>query len=140
MGPCGSRYSQGDETDFLIRLSSAGHRAWFCNEAVVEHIVRPIQLTESWILQKATHFARSEYILAARHGFRVAGSTGTGLYATHKAWLTDSVRTAFLAGQRTEEAFKLRWEASLARGRAQGARWLARQKVAATLSRDSAGT
>jgi glycosyltransferase involved in cell wall biosynthesis len=140
LGPSGSRYSQGDETDFLIRLSAAGHRAWFCREAAVRHIIKPIQLTERWILEKAAHFARSEYVLASRHGFRIDGSAAAGLYGTHKAWLTDSLRTVFARlSETTEPGFGVRWERRLSRGRAQGARWLAKQKATAAFRRDRGG-
>jgi hypothetical protein len=140
LGPRGSRYSQGDETDFLIRVASSGHRAWFCREAVVRHIIRPIQLTDRWVLEKAVHFARSEYVLAWRHGFEPDDPRATGVCGTHRSWATHSLRAALTrSGEPVEEAFRARWTRSLSRGRAQAARWVARQKVAAALRREGRG-
>jgi glucosyl-dolichyl phosphate glucuronosyltransferase len=54
VGPNGSRrsYTMGGEFELLRRLSQAGCRAWFTAEARVQHIVRPEQLTEAWILER----------------------------------------------------------------------------------------
>jgi glycosyltransferase involved in cell wall biosynthesis len=45
-------YIMGGDTDFVCKLHAAGHRAWFVAEAKVQHMVRPDQLTESWILRR----------------------------------------------------------------------------------------
>ena len=45
-------YVMGGEFDLLRRLSEAGFRAWFVAEARVQHIIRPEQLTEDWILER----------------------------------------------------------------------------------------
>lgn len=54
VGPDNSRrtYIMGSETDFVERLAASGHRAFFVPAARVQHIVRPDQLTESWILRR----------------------------------------------------------------------------------------
>ena len=53
VGPRGSSYPMGSETEILLRLSRQGHRAWFIKEAIVEHFVRKEQLQESWVLRRA---------------------------------------------------------------------------------------
>ncbi len=54
VGPDNSRraYVMGGESDFVLRVMAAGHRAWFAADARVQHMVRPNQLTEPWILQR----------------------------------------------------------------------------------------
>src|SRR5271166_1470886 len=55
IGPDSTRpsYAMGSETEFIGRLDAAGHRGWFVPEAAVRHIIRPEQLTERWILDRA---------------------------------------------------------------------------------------
>jgi glucosyl-dolichyl phosphate glucuronosyltransferase len=54
VGPDNSRraYVMGGESDFVLRIMAAGHRAWFVADARVQHMIRPNQLTEPWILQR----------------------------------------------------------------------------------------
>ena len=62
VGPDESRrlYAMGGETEFLRRLEAAGHLGWFVPEAVVGHIIRPEQLDEAWILQRAYRYGIGE--------------------------------------------------------------------------------
>ncbi len=62
VGPDESRalYAMGGETEFLRRVEAAGHTGWFVPEAVVGHIVRPEQLDETWILQRAYRYGIGE--------------------------------------------------------------------------------
>ena len=62
VGPDESRrlYAMGGETEFLRRVEAAGHSGWFVPEAVVGHIVRPEQLDEAWILQRAYRYGIGE--------------------------------------------------------------------------------
>ncbi len=55
IGPDGTRpfYAMGSETEFIGRLAARGARAWFVAGAAVAHIVRPEQLTEAWVLDRA---------------------------------------------------------------------------------------
>ncbi len=55
IGPDGTRpfYAMGSETELIGRLAAGGARAWFVAEASVAHIVRPEQLTERWVLDRA---------------------------------------------------------------------------------------
>lgn len=63
IGPNASQthYRMGSESSFTARLQAGGARARFVAEAVVHHIVRPEQMTEGWILDRAY-----------RHGLGVA--------------------------------------------------------------------
>ena len=62
IGPDQSRttYAMGGETEFLRRVEAAGYRSWFVPEAVVRHIIRPEQLDERWILQRAYRYGIGE--------------------------------------------------------------------------------
>jgi len=64
IGPRGSSYPMGSETEFVRRLLQQGHRAWYVAEAVVEHFIRKSQMNVSWILQRAVRYGRGQYRLA----------------------------------------------------------------------------
>jgi hypothetical protein len=46
----------GSETELLRRLHGQGHAGWFAAEARVTHIIRPEQLEERWIFDRAYRF------------------------------------------------------------------------------------
>jgi hypothetical protein len=52
-------YTMGSETELLRRLHGQGHATWFAAEARVTHIIRPEQLEEPWILDRAYRFGLS---------------------------------------------------------------------------------
>ncbi len=62
VGPDESRrlYAMGGETEFLRRVEAAGYSGWFVPESVVGHIIRPEQLGEDWILQRAYRYGIGE--------------------------------------------------------------------------------
>ena len=51
----------GSETELLQRLLRAGHKMRWTRSAAVEHIVRPEQLSDDWILGRATRQGRGMY-------------------------------------------------------------------------------
>jgi len=53
VGPGAGSYAMGGETEFTRRVALAGVRAWFCNAALVRHLIRPHQLTRAWALERA---------------------------------------------------------------------------------------
>ena len=55
IGPDSTRqfYPMGGETEFFRRLEAQGHRGCFVPGASVHHIVRPEQMEEGWILDRA---------------------------------------------------------------------------------------
>lgn len=58
IGPTGSSYVMGSETEFLERASDAGHTAVYVPSAIVFHQIRPEQLTHSWIRGRAFRVGR----------------------------------------------------------------------------------
>jgi L-malate glycosyltransferase len=61
IGPNGRSYAMGSETFLTLRIAQLGHRAWFLPDIVVEHIIRPRQLTPEWLRQRALNFGRGLY-------------------------------------------------------------------------------
>jgi len=58
IGPAGTNYVMGSETDFLLRASDSGHTAVYVPSALVYHQIRPEQLTHSWICGRAFRVGR----------------------------------------------------------------------------------
>ena len=58
IGPCGSSYPMGSETELVLRLCDQGHKAWHVRLAVVEHLVRAEQMDQAWVMQRAIRFGR----------------------------------------------------------------------------------
>lgn len=61
VGPNGGAYAMGSETQLTRRLGDDGHQSHFCKAATVGHYIRPQQLTEQAILQRAWRFGRGKY-------------------------------------------------------------------------------
>ena len=124
IGPSGSDYPMGSETELLFRLGRAGHRAWCVPRAVVEHLVREEQLREDWVLQRAVRWGRGRYRMSQnpklwfgvpRHLFRDMPREGVFMAA---AWLS----------RKKDALFRARWRFNILRGMAIEARNMARQK------------
>ena len=58
IGPAGSSYVMGSETEFLLRASNAGHTAVYVPSAFVCHQMRPEQLTHPWICGRTSRVGR----------------------------------------------------------------------------------
>jgi glycosyltransferase involved in cell wall biosynthesis len=58
IGPRGTNYAMGSESELLMRLDRQGHKAWYVQHAVVEHLVRSEQLNEAWVMQRMTRHGR----------------------------------------------------------------------------------
>ncbi len=70
IGPQGSSYPMGSETQLLRKLVRAGHRAWHCEEVVVEHIIEKSKMSREWALRRAIRFGRGQYRMAAEESTR----------------------------------------------------------------------
>jgi hypothetical protein len=60
VGPCGTNYAMGSESQLLWHLQQRGHEAWFVNDAIVEHFIRAQQLDLSWVLKRAVRLGRGQ--------------------------------------------------------------------------------
>jgi len=65
VGPNGSSYAMGSETELVVRLARLGYRIRCVPDAEVEHFIRHYQLNRDWILRRATRFGRGQLRLAA---------------------------------------------------------------------------
>jgi glycosyltransferase involved in cell wall biosynthesis len=126
IGPSGSDYPMGSETELLFRLGRARHKAWCVPGAVVEHLVREEQLREDWVLQRAMRWGRGRYRMSQnpklwfgvpRHLFRDIPKEAALLVL---AWLS----------RKRDALFRARWRFNVLRGMATEARQLAREKTA----------
>jgi L-malate glycosyltransferase len=61
LGPRGSNYQQGDETEFLERVARTGVRCWHCKSMIVAHIIRKHQMTKQWLLRRAIPIGRAAF-------------------------------------------------------------------------------
>lgn len=61
IGPQGSNYAMGSETELVQRLAREGHKAWHVQCAIVEHFIRDYQMSESWVLGRALRYGRGSF-------------------------------------------------------------------------------
>jgi len=128
VGPSGTDYAMGSETDFNVRLGEAGFKAWFCPQARVEHIVRKHQMTREWVLGRAKRFGRGMY---RRYLIRQRETPpllfGVPRYLLRKiAWR--GLRWALAAALRRPGRFLERWELNYLLGCAVQARQFYRSR------------
>lgn len=108
IGPCGSSYAMGGETELVLRLARQGHKAWHVHGAVVEHFIREYQMDKSWLLSRAILFGRGRFRLS--QGEQPAALPRWPLLAAYLAprmcrrivriagaWLTSNERKLFTA-------------------------------------------
>ena len=134
MGPRGSSYPIGGETDFVMRLERQGHKAWHVQGAVVEHLVQEAQLNKTWVLQRAIRFGRGQYRLNNKHEIANAKLwMGTPPYLLREILKEGLSVTAAWVSFRQEALFRSRWRFNFRRGQATEARILARELPRALL-------
>lgn len=64
IGPSGSNYAMGSETELTLRLGQQGHKAWHVRDCIVEHFIRNYQMDKSWVLRRAIRFGRGQFRLS----------------------------------------------------------------------------
>jgi glycosyltransferase involved in cell wall biosynthesis len=64
IGPSGTDYPMGSESELVEKLGRQGHKAWHVHDAIVEHFIRDHQLDKSWILKRAIRFGRGQLRLS----------------------------------------------------------------------------
>lgn len=68
IGPTPGSYAMGSETEFTQRVALAGHLSWYCPEAVVRHLVRAEQMTESWLYGRLQRYGRGALLQELARG------------------------------------------------------------------------
>jgi glycosyltransferase involved in cell wall biosynthesis len=83
IGPCGSQYAMGSESELLFRLRDDGFRFIHVPTARVKHVVRPEQTEFAWLLGRAHRLGRGGRRLGGKVGFgrdlRLFGLKWTGI-------------------------------------------------------------
>ena len=116
IGPDGATvYAMGSETEFTTRLERHGHRATFVADALVEHLIRPHQLEEAWILARAYRHGLGQQRTVSGPGRR---RPSLGLWRAkllvRYAWL--SLLRPAAPWLDAREGFRLCWEHEWHRG------------------------
>jgi glycosyltransferase involved in cell wall biosynthesis len=131
IGPRGSNYAMGSETELVMRLGRQGHKAWHVQGAVVEHFIRSHQMDKSWVLGRAIRFGRGMFRMSVMAGApAVPYWLGVPVHLlpklfkkgakTAKAWLSFNEQAFFSA----------RWEFNYLLGHVIEARCLRRERCA----------
>jgi glycosyltransferase involved in cell wall biosynthesis len=63
IGPRGTDYAMGSESELTIRLEGVGQKAWFVPQAPVEHFIRKEQFKTSWVMARAYRYGRGDFRL-----------------------------------------------------------------------------
>ena len=117
IGPQGSNYAMGSETEFVRRLANRGHSSWHASEAQVEHFIRGFQMTREWILGRGFRFGRGMYRIRRTEGQSDFPSWfGVPRYLLRELARQSALLAKGLLTFRAETAFRARWELSVLRG------------------------
>ena len=63
IGPCGTNYPMGSETELVKRLCGKEGKAWHVSGAIVEHFIRDYQMQKSWVYRRAVRYGRGMFRL-----------------------------------------------------------------------------
>lgn len=117
IGPNGSQYAMGSETEFALRISQQGVASWFCRNAVVRHIIRAHQIEKSWILSRAFRSGRGLY----RRQLTVGKKSGPEMFGVPR-WIIRQIAGQVMAACKAtiwgdvDKAFDARWSLEVYRG------------------------
>jgi glycosyltransferase involved in cell wall biosynthesis len=134
IGPRGSSYPMGSETELLLRLGRQGHLAWHVPSAVVEHFIRQEQLTMQWVLRRAIRFGRGQYRLYGPAEPEKKSWMGVPRYLLRKQCKQCALIFWSSLFFRKEAFFRARWRFNFFKGQLIEARNLAREQSERKLS------
>ena len=110
IGPKGSNYPMGSESELINRLLRSGCLGWYCPGAVAEHFIPQSHLEKTWILGRAVRYGRGMYRLTMVER-KIAGVFWLGVpLRIFRGMLEEQIRIlmALLSFNR-EECFQARW-------------------------------
>lgn len=117
IGPRGTNYAMGSETEFVKRLERNGYAAWHVANAQVEHLIRDFQLTRSWILRRAVRLGRGQYRIGLAE---LTPDLPTWLGVPRHLFKEAARQTVLLSKGlltlRGETIFRAQWELNVLRG------------------------
>lgn len=58
VGPGPGNYIMGSEVEFNLRLADHGYTAWYCPDAIVQHIILKHETTKRWLKKRAQKFGK----------------------------------------------------------------------------------
>jgi glycosyltransferase involved in cell wall biosynthesis len=117
IGPQGSNYAMGSETEFVNRLASQGHTAWHVRNAQVEHFIRDFQMTSSWIMGRAIRFGRGLYRVGSKEqSTELPTWLGVPRYLFKEMLRQSALLSKNLLTFHSEAAFRARWDLNVVRG------------------------
>jgi glycosyltransferase involved in cell wall biosynthesis len=119
IGPRGTDYPMGSETELVHRLRRLGHKTWHVQGAHVEHCIEADHLDVRWVLRRAIRFGRGQYRL---NRLLDPSSARIPLIVIPRM-LRRAVRIALgPVASSSEEVFRARWELNCLWGQAVEAR------------------
>jgi hypothetical protein len=116
----------GNESELLQRLKLQGHKAWYVQEAVVEHFIRDYQMNKSWMLKRAIRFGRGQLRL-----LEASGTTAPRLFGVPRPLFLRMLKrfvkisTSWVKSDK-QQMFLARWELNYLWGHVVEARRLRR--------------
>jgi hypothetical protein len=117
MGPRGSNYPQGGDTELNRRLHSQGHKAWHVRGAIVEHFIRKEQLNKAWVMQRAFRHGRGEFQLEDTPEFRSRKSLmEIPRHLFRQLYKSTCEITKARLKRRQDDVFRAEWRANYIRG------------------------
>ena len=139
IGPRGTSYAMGSETELVRRLLSQGRKAWHVKDAVVEHFIRSTQLSPSWVMGRAVRFGRGQYRLeyGPTQGEATSHWFGAPRYL-YKAFISQALSIASAALRMNRQAlFRARWQWNFLKGQFIEARIFSRDKLSGEARRSA---
>lgn len=116
IGPNGGNYMMGSESELLYRLKNADHCAYYQHELKVEHIIRPEQLTRSWIASRAYKAGRSLVMhqIQNKQNIQAYELAGFPRWALVKRWKMQLIK--LITSNKTPKSYKLLWQSNHLKG------------------------
>jgi glycosyltransferase involved in cell wall biosynthesis len=122
IGPRGSSYPMGSETELILRLYRQGHKGWHVHSAVVEHFIRKEQLQKAWVMKRAIRFGRGEYRVShaeAAPPAKMSMGIPKGLEDLVRKMIKEGLfMIAATAALKRAAAFRSHWRFNFLRGQA----------------------
>ena len=117
IGPRGSNYAMGSETEFVRRLASRGYSAWHASGAQVEHFIRDFQMDRSWILRRAIRFGRGSHRMRVIEGQQAFPAWfGVPRYLIRELLRQVTLLAKGILTFRGEAIFRAQWDLNVLRG------------------------
>lgn len=121
IGPSGTNYAMGSETDILMRIKLSGEKGFFSNGIKVQHIIRKHQLSLEWLKGRAFRAGRG----GLRSQLRAGSDVQCGMIMGYPRWVVKLVLILWVKvvmnkvfGKRLEK-FGVEWRLSYLQGYAQ---------------------